>query len=77
MPIDVISLTPGDVVDNMGERYTFIARANHPIYIGLQLVIWRLADGSVAFDALHPRQQVVGVKVDSGPDNFRRAVGME
>lgn len=31
---------------------TYIAQTNHPVFPGFTLVIWRMPDGSVLFDAL-------------------------
>jgi hypothetical protein len=59
----VQELRPGDVVEGplgMGLA-TFIGAMPHPLYGGLQLVIWRMANGSVSFDALSPYQYVGNV----------------
>jgi hypothetical protein len=50
----VMDLPPGVKVDG----HTFVAQAHHPIYPGLMLVIWRMANGSWSHDALDPRQEV-------------------
>lgn len=50
----VWNLAPGDVV----QGHTFVQRAPHPLYSSLQLVIWRLADGSWSHDALDQLQYV-------------------
>lgn len=49
---------PGDVVVLSGMRGTHIVHTQHPIWPQLELVIWRLDDGSISFDALDPRQDV-------------------
>jgi len=54
----VLDLQPGDEVSLPGDSAVFIARTDHPLYIGLDLVIWRLADGSWSHDALNSRQVV-------------------
>lgn len=38
----------------------FITQASHPYYKNLQLVIWRMDDGSLSLDALSPEQVVTG-----------------
>lgn len=59
MSIRVCDLIGGDVVDSgIGRSATFIGRSDHPRYHGLALVVWRLDDGSVSFDALDYRQVV-------------------
>ena len=55
----VADLTPGDVVVlDGGDSATFVARTRHPLYPHLELVVWRLADGSWSHDALHISQYV-------------------
>ena len=49
---------PGDFVQSGSNWAVYIARTQHPLYPKLQLVIWRLADGSWSHDALDPRQEV-------------------
>ena len=56
----VAELTPGDVV-KVGypqTQGTFIARTRHPLWPHLELVIWRLSDGSWSHDALDIRQDI-------------------
>lgn len=66
----VCDLTPGDVVELNGFRGTFILRQQHPLWQTLQLVIWRLDDGRVSFDALDANQEVGNVV--SSNDTFKR-----
>lgn len=54
----VAELIPGDVVDNGLDSATFVARTQHPLWPSLQLVVWRMADGSWSHDALHTSQDV-------------------
>lgn len=44
----VAELEPGDMIHGN----TLIARATHPFYRGLKLVIWVLKDGSLSLDAV-------------------------
>lgn len=72
----VAQLVPGDVVDLMGERATFIAQTQHPLWPHLRFVVWRLHDetrlpGGWSHDALDARQ-VVG-EVASATDEQRQA----
>lgn len=64
----VEELIPGDYVDapDLQSSGTFIVQTPHPRYDGLQLVVWRLEDGSWSFDALH-RHQDVGHVRPAGP----------
>lgn len=54
----VADLVPGDVVDLGDDSATFIARTQHPIWPSMQLVVWRLADGTWSHDALRMQQDV-------------------
>lgn len=70
----VQNLIPGDVVLNpIGDKATFIARTEHPLFAGLQLVVWRMKDGSWSHDALSERQDVGEVE-RSTPDQRRDAL---
>jgi hypothetical protein len=76
----VIQLVPGEkVADPMGAEHTFVAQTPHPLYPSLQLVIWRMADGSWSHDALSPAQDV-GQVLPSDPSlrvaNLRKAFGV-
>lgn len=54
----VDELTPGDLVINAAMSATFVARADHPLYPDLQLVVWKMSDGGWIHDALSARQDV-------------------
>lgn len=55
----IIDLTPGmRICDPRGGSHTFMAQCLHPLYRGMQLVIWRLADGTWSHDALSPIQEI-------------------
>lgn len=77
----VLNLMPGMEISIPGfpsrPPAIFIARCNHPYYEGLQLVIWRLADGTISLDALNVMQDV-GTAGESTPterrDNLHRAL---
>lgn len=64
----VWNLTPGDVVNG----HTFVQRAPHPLYRTLQLVIWRMADGSWSHDALDQLQYVGDAEPASGDERRER-----
>lgn len=68
-------LTPGDLVRHIGMSATFIARTAHPIWPHLQLVIWRLEDGSWSHDALDAGQEVGIVEPTSDTDRQQRLRG--
>lgn len=71
----VIHLTPGDRIPaplDHGERLaTYISQTRHPIWPNLQLVIWRMPDGSLCLDALSPAQDVGTVVPASAEDRAR------
>lgn len=54
----VSDLVPGDIVASGPGRAIFVQRAPHPLYPGLVLVVWRMADGSWSHDALSACQHV-------------------
>lgn len=61
--VRVIDLTPGDRITSMGIdgdiHATFLVQSKHPIYPGLQLVVWWMhEEARWSFDALSPIQQV-------------------
>ena len=62
MKATVEDLLPGDVVTSFFGSATFVARTDHPIWPGLQLVIWRMDDGSWSLDALSAQQEVGDVE---------------
>jgi hypothetical protein len=58
----VRDLKPGDLVISTPSRPVFIGAYPHPVYHHLVLVIWRLSNGSVRLDALHPGDEVGDVE---------------
>lgn len=61
--VRVIDLSPGDRVTSLGVdgdvHATFLVQSKHPLYPGLQLVIWWVhEEARWSFDALSPIQQV-------------------
>lgn len=72
--LKVIDLIPGSIIDG----HTFVAQTVHPIWPHLQLVIWRLRDGTWSHDALSPGQVIMGTldrkKSQNKTINLRRAL---
>lgn len=70
----VNDLLPGDLVHVFGITLSgiFIAKAPHPDYPGLMLVIWRLSDGELSFDALLPDQDIGHIESSTGEERGRR-----
>ena len=60
----VSELQPGDEVHNFGEYAVFVQRCQHPIWPSMQLVIWKMPDGTWSHDALDAWQEV-GTPVES------------
>jgi hypothetical protein len=58
LTVIVGELSSGDVIRSRGREAIYIAQCRHPLYRSLQLVIWRLSDGSISLDALDWRQDV-------------------
>jgi hypothetical protein len=56
----VWELQPGDLVrqDDTDMEATFITNTPHPLFHGLQLVIWKMPDGSWSLDALRGDQEI-------------------
>jgi len=55
----VRELLPGDLVTAPdGAAAVFLTACPHPVYHHLLLVIWRMGDGNVRLDALHPGDEV-------------------
>lgn len=55
----VENLICGDVIELAGRRGTFLGASPHPTYPHpIRLVVWRLDDGNLSFDALDYRQHV-------------------
>lgn len=65
-------------------RVVFISVVNpHPMahynksFSDLWLVIWRLEDGEVSFDALNPRQSIDGDFEPATAESLNRALGIK
>lgn len=70
--VRVVDLRPGDVVRlSGGPSGIFISSVRHPVHPTLQLVVWRLEDGTWSHDALDARQ-VVGDRDDVDDDERGR-----
>lgn len=73
----VINLTAGDRVEMpTGGVATFVARTDHPLYAGFQLVIWRMpAEAGIdwSHDALSP-VQYVGEVIPATPEDREQAL---
>lgn len=76
----VCDLLPGDLVFQKGMPgldAIFVARIDHPLYPGLQLVVWWLANGTWSHDALADVQDVGSVTLATPEErtvNLRRAL---
>ncbi len=70
----VAELRPGDLVSNGGMSAVFVARAQHPLFAGFQLVIWRLLGGPEKWshDALYLSQDVGEVQPGGADERVRR-----
>lgn len=52
LPGDLVTLSVTDL------SAVFIARTEHPLWPHLQLVIWKMSDGSWSHDALFAQQEI-------------------
>lgn len=74
-------LEPGDVAHGEFDMHgraglaLFVARTDHPVYNGLDLVVWRMGDGRWSHDALDPRQDIGTVIHRGGPTLVRAGLG--
>lgn len=70
----VKDLQAGDLVTIQGIGMTgiFIARSEHPGYPGLQLVIWKLSNGAMSFDALLEEQEIGNIKPSTSQERGMR-----
>jgi hypothetical protein len=68
----VIDLIPGDLIHFSGRSSVFVARTEHPYYLGFAMVIWRMDQGDWSHDALLPNQELSG-EVESATDEERRS----
>jgi hypothetical protein len=55
--VKVLDLVPGDLIRNVDREALYVEQAPHPLYRGMQLVIWKLADGTWSLDALYIYQE--------------------
>jgi hypothetical protein len=76
----VRDLVPGDVVwreEMPGVEAIFVARTDHPLFRSLQLVVWRMNDGTWSHDALDVDQEVGSVTLTTPEErlaSLRRAL---
>ena len=70
----VNDLQPGDEVRLFGIEITgvFIAKAPHQRYPGLELVVWKLSDGTWSYDALSPEQDIGYITPSAGEERGAR-----
>lgn len=67
---EVQHLLPGDVVALGDRQAVYVSRCQHPLWPSLQLVIWRMDDGSWSPDALDANQDV-GTVLAVAPEQRR------
>jgi hypothetical protein len=70
----VSDLQPGDLVTHSGMSAVFITRTPHPAWPALELVVWRLDDGTPSFDALAAAQDVGQVAPSTAAQRSDRLV---
>jgi hypothetical protein len=70
----VYDLQPGDLVRVPGIEVqgVFITRAEHPTYLGLELVIWKMSNGKMSFDALYANQDIGEIMPSTGKERGER-----
>lgn len=71
----VQDLGENDHVSNAGMSAVFVAQTQHPIWPALQLVVWRMQDGSWSHDALSPYQDVGHVALADSASRLVRLRG--
>jgi hypothetical protein len=72
-PARVMDLRPGDLVTKWMRSACYIQSCAHPLFDHpMQLVIWRLDDGSWSHDALLPEQVVGQVHVSTLQERQQR-----
>lgn len=80
-----MDLKPGDKIDVIGmESPIFIGVISpHPMahyndgFTDLWLVIWRLPNGEVGFDALNPRQEIGNINQPANARSLQSALGIK
>jgi hypothetical protein len=70
----VTDLRHGDLVTNGGMSAVHITHIEHPAWPVLQLVVWRLQDGTLSLDALSPDQEVGDVTAATLAERIDRLV---
>lgn len=59
---------------------TVICTTAHPIFPGFTLVVWKMSDGSMSFDALSPMQELptewIGQNREQMDEAWKKAVGL-
>jgi hypothetical protein len=68
----VSDLLPGDLVTQGPQSAVYVADVPHPHYPSLQLVIWRLDDGTWSLDALRAAQEVGDVSPATRQERWNR-----
>jgi hypothetical protein len=61
---------------------TVICTAPHPVYEGFTLVVWKLSDGTMSFDALSPMQELymsewIGQTPIQMQEAWKKAIGLK
>ena len=72
-------LLPGDLVTQGEMSAVYVTQAEHPLFPGLRLVVWRLDGGGWSHDALRPDQDVGEAAVTVPAQRavrLRRALGV-
>lgn len=86
MSVRVRELHPGMVFETKGTtrvtRATFICKTEHPLWPHLMLVVWKMSDGTMSFDALNPFQDLymtewIGQTMEEMQKAWKDAVGLK
>lgn len=78
MSVRVYELVPGMVFESsFGMREplkgTVICTAPHPVFEGFTLVVWKMSDGTMSFDALSPQQVLPTEWIGQNPIEMKQA----
>lgn len=79
----VAELEPGMTFEGMGpiKGATVICTASHPIFPGFWLVVWKMHDGTMSFDALLPAQVLpskwIGQTRQEMKNAWKKAIGLK
>jgi hypothetical protein len=68
----VDQLLPGDLVTKDFESAIYVAQTRHPLWLNLQLVIWRMEDGNWSHDALFAAQDVGEAAASTAEERTQR-----